>query len=576
MAQVTRGSLHGESYENAQGLGPSTDVSGCNEVILSCKVNEVRGTGATLDLQVQHSRNGVNWTDLFEDFQQGLYPRITEPGISSIRITKFSKYIRLKWDINGTDPQILFKVDGILKLNGSMMDNSPRGPYCDIRAYGAIPNDHGAAATNTKAFNDAIEDISVQFGGFLYIPPGKWVIDDEIVIKSGVNIIGVGNHWRVVDSKPGDPTKNSWICYDGGLNDKKAVFRVSPVKVGSDPGLAAVVNARIEGVVLDGNRKAGYGLYLAAVTDDCSFERIAITRCNVHGFFLVKCWYATFRDIIAVRNIGCGITVGPNQDTIDSQGFADFNYAVNAVLFENLRANNNGLKFQTMTNPPPILEWDPINHKHDGYGIGFYPSYGNLINRACSEGNRGAGIVIKTPMPVNSVESIYLEKNCRDQNGKPWPHCDDDMFSIIYEHDELNIPKGGGGCAITVRNVAMSSSETIWITGDPPGGPDSYNDHGIILENISEIKRIKADSSAYSINGYCIRSMGEDEDCSDIDGLQTKGKLRLWPQNRRINDEPLFEGGKNGELVVAEDDDDTQHLFVFLNGGWRKVNTTPL
>ena len=72
-------------------------------------------TSPWIDAYFEHSHDGVHWTRLVNDFHQGVFKHMTATGMSTIRINKFARYIRVAWELGGTDPVITFEIKGLAK-----------------------------------------------------------------------------------------------------------------------------------------------------------------------------------------------------------------------------------------------------------------------------------------------------------------------------------------------------------------------------------------------------------------------------------------------------------------------------
>ena len=107
--------LKKEGYEDSTGAGSPIDVTKYHKLLLTCRVGDIRGTNARLDVKVQHSMDGEHWNDLFTNSRQGLFPRITDSGIYSIVVTNFGSLIRVYWILRGQNASVNFKVDGFLQ-----------------------------------------------------------------------------------------------------------------------------------------------------------------------------------------------------------------------------------------------------------------------------------------------------------------------------------------------------------------------------------------------------------------------------------------------------------------------------
>jgi len=103
---------------SSTGISPPLDAIDFDEELMTIIVSAVSGTDPKLDVCVQHSADKQNWKNLYGDFLQGIFPRIEAVGNETIRITKFSQYLRVKYSISGTSPSftVNFEVLGKKEL----------------------------------------------------------------------------------------------------------------------------------------------------------------------------------------------------------------------------------------------------------------------------------------------------------------------------------------------------------------------------------------------------------------------------------------------------------------------------
>ena len=105
---MSNGTTHSPGLETGTGTSELEDVSGNNSVEIMLRVIKVSGTSPVLIMEIQHSTDGLHWRSLAKDHCQGLYPKITDTGTWSIRMTKFAKSIRASWSLEGTEPEFTF------------------------------------------------------------------------------------------------------------------------------------------------------------------------------------------------------------------------------------------------------------------------------------------------------------------------------------------------------------------------------------------------------------------------------------------------------------------------------------
>lgn len=328
---------------------------------------------------------------------------------------------------------------------------------------GSVPDEYinlvtGLGTENedwTQALQAMIDD-----GRLHKLPVGRYRVTDELIIKNRSNLVGSGNTWS-------GSSLDTVIVYDGTVDPNKAVVRASHSAIGIEPP-SSLINIVLKNLVLDGNGKAGYGLYSGYVTDDSVIENITAINTTQHGIRIEKGWFASYRNIVAKDNYGCGITIGSGFD-----GWTSNSKQVNSVYFSNLRAHNNG-RDQT---------FDINTNKEWGYGIGLYNGYNVKLRGVTTEQNDGAGLIFKNEYVNCGVDGIYCEGNDRRGTGnKAW--------AIIY----IGISTGK---AHFLRDVylwgehAHTRPQSIWLTGQKP----------LLLEidNVAHGK-LKADWDNYNLN----------------------------------------------------------------------------
>lgn len=299
------------------------------------------------------------------------------------------------------------------------------------------------------------------------LPAGQYRTTRELQVGQRTTLVGVGNSWSPT------PTTDSWIQYDGPENPRAAVLRVAASPVGSDPS-DAISSVHIERVVLNGGRKAGFGLYSVYCTNDSTFSDITVRQCTQHGFFISQQWYASYRNLVARNNSGCGITIGAVFDGWQDRG-------VNGVLFDNLRAAENGgdERFHERRR----LRW--------GYGVLFRPGAGSRLRHVVSEQNFGPGLIYDLgPRPATRVEGGYLEGNGvqaqRAGASRPWG-------LVVIGHANARANRIS---SVYLRGEAgVAGAQAVWLTGAAPAGE-------LVLEDLSYGHHLRAEWSAYRFAGY--------------------------------------------------------------------------
>ena len=91
----------------------SVDMQNYSTATITVCVSEVQGTNPTFDLALQHSPDDSNWDHMFKENIQGLFRRMSSTGRQTIQITKFARYVRASWNIEGTNPIFKIKITGV-------------------------------------------------------------------------------------------------------------------------------------------------------------------------------------------------------------------------------------------------------------------------------------------------------------------------------------------------------------------------------------------------------------------------------------------------------------------------------
>lgn len=357
-------------------------------------------------------------------------------------------------------------VEGGIEAGLHQVFDGVRVRFAPGRVQWVLPQWWGARGDgshdDTAALQAAIQAHNV------FLPAGKYRTTRELVVTNRTTLVGVGNSWSSTD------TTDSWIQYDGPENPDAAVLRVAASPVGTEPR-DAISSVHLERLVLDGGRKAGYGLYSVYCTNDSTFTDVTARFCTQHGFFIAQQWYSSYRNLVARNNSGCGITIG-----LVPRGWQD--RGVNGVLFDNLRAAENGSDGR-------FSEADRVRW---GYGVLFRPGAGATLRQLVSERNFGPGLIYDLgPRCSNRVESVYLEANGiaarrAGASTRAWGlvvighrNARANRVSSVYLGGEIDRP----------------SAQSVWLTGEAPAGT-------VVLEDLSYGHHLHADWPRYRLDGY--------------------------------------------------------------------------
>lgn len=272
---------------------------------------------------------------------------------------------------------------------------------------GAMVNalDYGADPSGTDDSTAALQ-AALNANQLVYLPKGKYKITSDLVIDTAVNrnagFIGATSISNYPDTtQSGGPTwdgaQEVTIFYDGALSTTACIIRASAEAVGTQVEQTfanTIYGFRLENVTLDGNDKAGFGLYAIRLSEP-EVQNVIVTGTNKHAYYIDQAYAGRYEKIGAFKNNGCGISVG--RGTLD-YGWTAGN-RVNAMYFSDIYASANGADktFNETTNPL----W--------GYGIGLWLHRGNTITSYTSENNDGVAIVLSPTSSTNYIAAGYSE-----------------------------------------------------------------------------------------------------------------------------------------------------------------------
>ena len=365
------------------------------------------------------------------------------------------------------------------------MSPYPTGTEADIdRPYKGQFFDRGGMVYNAMAFGakgDGVTDDTVALQsaldtGYCFLPPGIYLITNELTLGNRRKVFGVCNSW----SATGNDTVIRW---GGSADANKAIIRASASVVGTEP-VSALTNIHLDGLVLDGAGLVGYGLYCAYVTNDSIISNITVINTTQHGIQIEKSWYATYHNLVARNNNGNGITIGRS-------GWG----GVNGVFLYNLRAHSCGedKAFDRTSNP----DW--------GYGVGFWPGAGTSLNGVVCEQNDGCGLYFSLgPSGASHVRDVYLEGNGIVANTEA--RSTRNYGLIVEGHANARAQKVSR--VYFSGAIGVSSAQSIWLRGSNPTGV-------LVFEDMAFGEWVDADWGNYTYQG------------SIYDGLTGTGSDRI-------------------------------------------------
>lgn len=268
----------------------------------------------------------------------------------------------------------------------------------NVKNFGAIGD---GVVDDTIAIQNALDSNKT-----VLFPAGKYRVTSSLIISPNRNrnagIIGCEFPTNYpYTSQSGGPTwdgkKECILFYDGPTSATTAVLLASLTAIGvQNPQTfdSVVFGLKLENIVIDGNNKAGFGVYAIRLSEPV-IKNIVITNTTKHAFYLDGTYSGVYEKISAFKNQGCGISIG--------RGTLDYSWTggnkVNALTISDLYASGNGSDkaFNETTNPL----W--------GYGIGLWFHRGNTLLSYTSENNDGVGIVLNPTSSTNYIASGYSE-----------------------------------------------------------------------------------------------------------------------------------------------------------------------
>ena len=200
------------------------------------------------------------------------------------------------------------------------------------------------------------------------------------------------------------------IYYDGDLNRKKSVIVIGQNGVGDIPTVDASGLA-LKNVVIDGNYKAGFGIYGTFLTNESVVDSVITIHTLEYGQFYAKSWYARFENLTARFNKGKGLSFGiplsyQNGEEVE---WGSLDYEMNNTPIRNLRAHANG-EYYSKDNLN-IFSIEDSEHREKGYGIGLGIGHAFNVDTYTSESNGGVNLfVYSRHESVKNIRNGYLEK----------------------------------------------------------------------------------------------------------------------------------------------------------------------
>jgi hypothetical protein len=132
-----------------------------------------------------------------------------------------------------------------------------KGPWVDVRAYGAVADDNTAGVANTNAFQAAANYLKPLGGGVIYAP-GNYRLASKISIYSGIRLVGTSMEGTVISG----------------------TFAGDIISIESEDGILDTAGCWVENLSIDGVDKTngGYGITVVSTSDSGWTTRQSGTR----------------------------------------------------------------------------------------------------------------------------------------------------------------------------------------------------------------------------------------------------------------------------------------------------------
>lgn len=339
------------------------------------------------------------------------------------------------------------------------------------RIMDGLPNFHWWGAKGNGTDDDTVAlQAALDANRDIYPLPGRYRTTANLVHDPARNR-NVGIVGTVVPSiypataQTGGPAwdgdKECVIWYDGSAGTGTAVLASSPEAVNTEPASTfdtTEYSLRLEGITLDGNDKAQYGLYAARV-QDIEIQNCVFRGCKGDGLYVNGTFSGRMTSIAARNNGGRGISIGAAREDF---GWSTNNLC-NALTIVDVWCYANGRDgtFNETTAP------------HKGCGMYFAPHRNCSILGLNCEVNDGVGLVFNPTSSGNIVRNFYAELNSNfDHTGSGSALASgrtSKRYAIRF------VGESGGVSYGNAVDTGFVAAEYLWITGAEPstGRPES-------------------------------------------------------------------------------------------------------
>lgn len=296
----------------------------------------------------------------------------------------------------------------------------------------------GNSTADTTAFLAAAD-----LGTDIVVPPGLYLVDDEIVAKDGTRFHGQG-HWGGAAGSA-NSARDTIVRANAAMD---AVFRFSSTAVGTeptDPSTRTMRAVGLTGMVVDANGLADFGVYGVRANLLSHFERLVCIGAKEYGFWAGLMWTCVLKDIMCRGNEKNGFGIGKNL-----YSWAGTTNCNNCVLM-NITGQFNGT---ADTFNEGVLE-------DEGIGVELYLHRGNTCININAEFNDGPGIYVQSTSVPNTFIGGYTENNGQSATAtKEW---------------DLWVEGESAGASANLTFQGLIVIDDVKITGTEPAEAGAYS-----------------------------------------------------------------------------------------------------
>lgn len=393
---------------------------------------------------------------------------------------------------------------------GSTTSRSLANRFADtvnVKDFGAVGD---GVTDDTAAIQNALNT-----GRWVTVPPGKYRTTATLTYTQGSGLIGESSFfWQYVNNAPAIGAA-SVIFYDGPAGSNTCVVRMSRVVVGTLPTFSAneantLRNAAIRDIVIDGNGKAEFGLYVARAGLGNIFENIVVCNTKLRGFFFGEFWSCEVGPLLAIHNYGSGGSIGEN---LFSWGTGNI---VNACQFNTLLAFKNGRD----------ATYNESSAPRDGVGWVIGCNRTNTFTNVICELNYGTGLYLFPRTGPNKFTGLYLEDNCyfdpaTDAASEISNALTAGRATLPWGMIGYNRKVSADTIQVLIENVFGANVggtpryQHIKLTGDASGGFVQEPEEPWVIRGVHGIRTIESDFYNYALE-YPQKSLVDDTATGDL------------------------------------------------------------